>query len=49
MINIKYIVARRPTMIKEMGDWTPLVREREGQNLREMAKLESLSQKGILY
>jgi hypothetical protein len=49
MINIKYIVARRSTMIKEMGDSNPPVRERKGQTLRERAKLESLSQKGILY
>jgi hypothetical protein len=30
MINIKYIIVHRPTTIKEMGDWTPPVREREG-------------------
>jgi hypothetical protein len=35
MINIKYIVAHRLTMIKEMGDETPPVREREGQKLRK--------------
>jgi hypothetical protein len=35
MINIKYIIAHRLTTIKEMGDVTSPVREREGQNSRE--------------
>jgi hypothetical protein len=49
MINIKYIDEHIPTMMKDMGDRTSPIREREGQNSRERAKLESLSQKGILY
>jgi hypothetical protein len=35
MINIKYIIVHKPTTIKDMGDGTPPVREREGQKLRK--------------